>query len=253
MRLHWMMYGVLSAALVLALSPAAYAQTDERRDTPDLRIDNTQLAKRPFTAHFRRTNRYGAAYAGLIRVTEEKRARDSAGRTYSESRPQPQAGVELPQGFYGAQFTDPAARTTTSWSSSKKEAVVFHPPEPRQADTVPPRSTLDDPMPDKCESQAWQRVTRLGTKTIKGLTAEGKRYTICIPAHTDKDDQPRITFAEYWDVAGLGFSVLQSLEDPYLNSYTHEMTDIEFGEPDPALFQIPAGYAVKDVYPGPQN
>jgi hypothetical protein len=28
------------------------------------------------------------------------------------------------------------------------------------------------------------------------------------------------------------------------------MTDIEFGEPDPALFQIPEGYTVKDVYPG---
>jgi hypothetical protein len=105
-------------------------------------------------------------------------------------------------------------------------------------------------MPDKCESQPWQRVTRLGTKTIKGLTAEGKRYTICIPAHTNKDDQPRIMFAEYWDVAGLGVSVLQSIDDPYLNSYTDEMTDIEFGEPDPALFQIPEGYTVKDVYPG---
>jgi hypothetical protein len=250
MRHNWSKYGFLASALVLHQLSMVCAQTADHRGATDVNVDNSQLAKRPFTAHFKRTDSYGAAYAGLIRVTEEKLARDSAGRTYSESRPQPQAGVELPQGFYGAQFNGPVARTTTSLSSSKKEAVVFHPPEPRQPGTVPPRSTLDDPMPDKCESQPWQRVTRLGTKTIKGLTAEGKRYTICIPAHTNKDDQPRIMFAEYWDVAGLGVSVLQSIDDPYLNSYTDEMTDIEFGEPDPALFQIPEGYTVKDVYPG---
>ena len=133
------------------------------------------------------------------------------------------------------------------------EAVVFHLPESRQLDTVPPRSNLDDPMPDKCENQPWQRLRRLGTKTIIGLTAEGKHYTICVPAHTDKDDQPRISVAEFWYAAGLNFAVLESQNDPFIESATTEMTDIEFGEPDPALFQIPAGYIIKDQYPSQPN
>jgi hypothetical protein len=32
-----------------------------------------------------------------------------------------------------------------------------------------------------------------------------------------------------------------------------ELTDIERGEPDPALFRPPEGYTVKDQYPNQKN
>jgi hypothetical protein len=216
------------------------------------------LAWGPFTAHLKRTDRYFTApFAGVVHVTDEKWARDSAGRTYSEDRPESQVGDGLPHGIYSAQITDPVARTITSWDSLKKEAVVFHMPEPRRPGEVPSRSSdagkLDDPLPDKCEDRSWQKAEALGTKTIKGLTVVGKRVTSCVLANTDKGWPRRITVSEFWDAAGLGIPVLNSLNDPYVDSFTDEMTGIEFGEPDPALFQIPAGYTIRDQYPNQQN
>jgi hypothetical protein len=127
---------------------------------------------------------------------------------------------------------------------------VSHAHAPRQPGEASSRPSelgnLEDPVPDKCDDQPWQRVRRLGTKTIKGLAVEGKRYTICVPAHTDKDDQARISVSESWDAEGLDVPVLQIDNDPFIETVTTEMVDIEFGEPDPALFQIPAGYTIRD-------
>jgi hypothetical protein len=42
-------------------------------------------------------------------------------------------------------------------------------------------------------------------------------------------------------------------EDPRTGTATMELTDLEKGEPDPTLFQVPEGYTVKDRAPEPQN
>ena len=48
-------------------------------------------------------------------------------------------------------------------------------------------------------------------------------------------------------------AIRQVQDDPRSGLHTMELTDIERAEPDPALFQVPEGYTVKDQYPQQQN
>jgi hypothetical protein len=58
---------------------------------------------------------------------------------------------------------------------------------------------------------------------------------------------------ETWVSEELMLAVMQIDDDPRTGVRTMELTDIERGEPDPALFQVPEGYTVKDQYPNQQN
>jgi hypothetical protein len=97
--------------------PAIHAQSTEGTGPTENHRVNSHLAAGPYTAHFRRTDRYPTSSTGTTQVTESKWARDSRGRTFNETRP---LGVEWPRGFYMAQITDPVVRTTTSWNSFKR-------------------------------------------------------------------------------------------------------------------------------------
>lgn len=222
----------------------------EQHDPSDDRPQSSNLTKGPFTAHFKRVDKYSPTNGGGTQVSQETFARDSEGRTYSESRLVARDGVEAVQSFYTVQIIDPVARTSTSWSSLRKEATVIQMPEPRRAigerRQVPASETSHEPMPAGCEEQSWQWVKQLGVKLIEGVPVEGKRITTCVPAHTDKDDKARIQVVEDWGSVDLMLSILQVSDDPFIGSTKTEMTDIQFGAPAPSLFQIPAGYTIKE-------
>jgi hypothetical protein len=43
------------------------------------------------------------------------------------------------------------------------------------------------------------------------------------------------------------------MQDPRIGTMTHEVTDLSRADPDPSIFQVPAGYKVKDIAPRPVN
>jgi hypothetical protein len=60
------------------------------------------------------------------------------------------------------------------------------------------------------------------------------------------NDQPLVTVSEIWTSPDLKLVVLNTTDDPRTGLRTEELTDLNRSEPDPAVFQVPAGYAIKE-------
>ncbi len=84
----------------------------------------------------------------------------------------------------------------------------------------------------------------LGTQTMEGLTAEGHRITIVYPESYMGNDRPITTVRETWMSPELNMPISTKISDPRTGESTTKLTNISRAEPDPALFQVPAGYSV---------
>jgi hypothetical protein len=193
----------------------------------------------------------------IARETVAKEARDSSGRTYHENQSMVYdgSGVQQP-GVTFVNVFDPVNRTNVNWSTQTKEATVFHQPDPIEVRNVPPLvpAPAVQPRPSPVANAMTQRtVEQLGEKTINGLEAKGTRTTRTYPVGAVGNDQPIVVTSEFWFATDLGIPVLQIDDDPRTGTRTTELTEIDRGEPDPALFQPPEGYTVKDQYPNRQN
>lgn len=92
-------------------------------------------------------------------------------------------------------------------------------------------------------------TTSLGTQTINGIEAQGTRYTRTIPAGQIGNSKPITITTERWYSPDLQMVVMSKRTDPMTGDSVTQFTDIQRGEPDPALFQVPAGYTVKEGGP----
>lgn len=211
----------------------------------------------PYTA-IRKTTRVQKLANGttITHMTTVKEARDSSGRTYRETRPEVPAGQEegVPK-FVFANVNDPVSGTNIHWNSNTKVADVTHFAERSQIKPPDVVSTqaAPEPTPVPRAEPIKQQSEDLGTKTINGVEARGTRMTRVISAGRDGNDQPLTITSEWWRSEELGIMVMSVNDDPRTGTTTMELTELEKGEPDPALFQVPEGYTVKDQFPGQQN
>ena len=84
----------------------------------------------------------------------------------------------------------------------------------------------------------------LGTQTIEGVSAQGKRETVTIPAGQIGNEKPIEIVTETWFSPELHTMVLRKHSDPRMGDSTYRLTDIKRNEPDAALFQPPPGTKV---------
>ncbi len=92
-------------------------------------------------------------------------------------------------------------------------------------------------------------TTSLGTQTINGVEAQGTRYTRTIPAGQIGNSKPITIVTERWYSPDLQMVVMNKRTDPMNGDSVTQFTDIQRGEPDPALFQVPSDYTVKEGGP----
>jgi hypothetical protein len=90
----------------------------------------------------------------------------------------------------------------------------------------------------------------LGEKTIEGVTAEGTRTVITIPAGRIGNERPLAIVSERWYSPQLQAIVMSSHSDPRYGETVFRLTNITRDEPDASLFTVPADFTVKQ---GPQG
>jgi hypothetical protein len=90
----------------------------------------------------------------------------------------------------------------------------------------------------------------LGTQTINGVSATGTRITHTIPAGAEGNSLSIQVVHETWVSDELKVPVMIKHSDPRSGTTTTQLTNIVRAEPDPTLFQAPAGYTVKQGGPG---
>lgn len=116
-------------------------------------------------------------------------------------------------------------------------------PAPSAAN-VPPPAPSGPPRPQP-------KFTReqLGTQDMLGFLVTGERMTRTYPAGAEHSDRPITVVTEIWRSPELGLIFLRKVSDPRNADDEFRLTSFEQSEPDPSLFQIPAGYTIQDQKP----
>jgi len=86
----------------------------------------------------------------------------------------------------------------------------------------------------------------LGTQTMEGVVAQGSRTTRTIPIGDFGNDRPINITSERWFSPQLQTVMMTKQNDPRTGENMFRLTNVKLGEPDPALFSVPAGYQLTD-------
>lgn len=87
-------------------------------------------------------------------------------------------------------------------------------------------------------------------QSVGGVYATGDRSTRTIPAGTEGNSADLQRVHEVWTSTDLKIPVMVKDTDPIRGTTVRQMNSIQRAEPDPSLFQVPAGYTVKTGGPG---
>jgi len=180
-----------------------------------------------------------------------KEARDSEGRIFTQTLPQPATGGEGPHARSMVRIFDPVSHTAITYSPESKQANVLHLPDSSQfqgrfhgsrgadGDEAIGRFHGNSNLPAPTTES-------LGSKTINGVVADGTRTTRVIPAGAQGNDKPITITHETWTSADLKVVVMRVDTDPRMGTTTMQLTNISRDEPAAGLFQAPAGYTVNE-------
>jgi hypothetical protein len=100
----------------------------------------------------------------------------------------------------------------------------------------------------------WSRVPEmgrvkeesLGTQVIEGVQAEGTRTRMTTPAGAQGNDRPLVHVCDRWHSQELALTLVSDCTDPRSGRVILRLQNLDRGEPDPALFEVPADYTIVD-------
>ncbi len=205
----------------------------------------------PYTAEYKVTNiRTLANGTTITRESTEVRALDSQGRLMAATTTTLPAGEHAQPTF--VTVVDPAAHNNTSWNSPGKQATIMQIGVPGSGISSCVGVTL--PSDGSLAGQVHPHIQRekpsiedLGTETIQGVEAHGRRTTMITPAGTIGNSEPLTTTTERWMATAPGLSdllVRMVTDSPESGKQTRELVSLTQSEPDPSVFEPPEGYEV---------
>ena len=238
--------------LLLATSAALLAQTMGSSSGQVAHIGSPLANNVPWTLN-RTTTTVQTLASGttITRTFTVKEARDSEGRTYSETQQTLHVRADgQPIDLVSYIVFDPVARTRITWENRTKIANVTHMAAPEtMQDRTQPIQVLDGDAarhPQAGRPTEHQTSEDLGVRIIAGIEAKGTRGTGIIPVGDWGNDRPLTIVRENWVSTQYNIPLLTITDDPRSGKRTDEVTEFQPGEPDAALFQIPRGYAVRE-------
>jgi hypothetical protein len=187
----------------------------------------------------------------ISRKTQTNLFRDSQGRFRKEvtlSGFGPLATSGKPKSFVF--ITDPVASKNFILHPDQKTAEQLGKPFGKMG-------TLKDAMRNKVGRREQEEIASgnlkredLGTQTISGVVAQGKRFTKTIPAGQIGNEKPITIVRESWYSNDLQTVVMSKRSDPWSGETTYSLTNIQRAEPDASLFAVPSDYTVTQGRPG---
>ncbi len=172
----------------------------------------------------------------VVRTFQRKVYRDGQGRERAEQEP---TMAVLGQEVFVSSIviTDPVTGVTYNIDPTKKSAQKVTGVHFSLGISAIARSGDRSAVPVK---------EQLAPATIEGVYAEGTRVTTTIPAGQIGNEKDLNVVDETWYSPDLQLDVLTRHNDPRTGEAVYKLTKISRSEPDPALFQVPAGYTVTE-------
>jgi hypothetical protein len=90
------------------------------------------------------------------------------------------------------------------------------------------------------------KTESLGTQMIEGVSAEGTRTTVTIPAGQIGNERPIEIVSERWYSPELQVVVLSKRNDPMTGDMTYKLTNINRNEPVRSLFEVPGDFKIEE-------
>jgi hypothetical protein len=191
-------------------------------------------------------------------TTSTPRARDSQGRTYiSETITPAAASGKAP--YTRITIVDSVAGFRYELDSSTMIAVQTRLPNIRPGPPPSSASTSGNAAVRTAPGTTLGTVTRQngavvttssnGTATVNGVLATHTLVTEVIPAGAIGNAQPITTSRTTYVSPDLKLPVQIKTVDPRVGTSDMELTNISTGEPNAALFTVPAGYTIKKAGP----
>jgi hypothetical protein len=176
----------------------------------------------------------------ISRQEQTNFSRDSQGRVRSETT------MKHPDGTSSTHVTihDPVAGVVHNIDTQRKtsnDMTLRTPPagQGRGRDRGPGQAAAGQRRTDPNVL-----TEHLGSQTINGVQATGTRITRTIPAGAEGNSLPIVSVHETWTSDDLKVPVMVKTSDPRFGTSQTQLTNIVRAEPDPSLFQVPAGYTV---------
>jgi len=89
----------------------------------------------------------------------------------------------------------------------------------------------------------------LGAQSMENVSVHGARRSTTVPAAASGTGKPVMVTDETWYSEELHLNMLVKHDDPRTGQQTVTVTRVDRNEPNPTMFQIPAGYKVVDETP----
>jgi hypothetical protein len=180
----------------------------------------------------------------VTHVSEQRKMRDSAGRTRTEMGTL-KDGVFTEMSCF---IDDPLERRHIMLMMKSKLARVS---------SMPAQAPMTEDQRVRLEAararmEAARKENRQETegaaepRTIVGVYVEGKRTTRVIPVGQMGNDREMRTVTEVWYSQDLKVEMGRRRESPQTGTVSTEVTELKREEPDPGLFQVPQGYRVME-------
>lgn len=180
-------------------------------------------------------------------------ARDAQGRQMTATTDIPTSADEKPITHF--QVFDPMAHITFTWSFPGKKAIVMAIPFYGASQSGCGAASFGVVYLG-CETKSTKEtVEELGTKTIQGVEARGRRTTRTTQAEDTgkhKKQKPQVcptevSTTELWNAIAPGLTGLvasQVSQDAQSGKISKELVKFSQSEPDAAVFQPPTGYEI---------
>jgi hypothetical protein len=237
---------VLASVWIAVLALPVVGQVARNRTSTVEMGNGAHGARLPYTAEFKITRVQLLANGNTItHESTEVKALDSQGRTMTSTTTIPLSEDQTPT-TRGNVF-DPVARTNTNWNSMSRQATVMAMRTPGQG-RAPCATAVagSEPMTPRVQRE-MPTSEDLGTETIQGVEARGRRTSTVTPAGEIGNEAPLVRTIEVWTaiLPGLrGLVVRQITDDPQSGKTTRELMNLSQTEPDPSAFQPPEGYEI---------
>jgi hypothetical protein len=178
-------------------------------------------------------------------VNRRRIARDAAGRVYQERWALvPKNDDHVRSILSMIQIFDPLAHTRHDcFMLGKKNTCELLNYERSTSNIYKPISPATGPLSGDQGSAIHED---LGKRLLVGVETEGTHDTLIYNPGAFGNDRKMTVENEFWWSPQLGLNLLSIKIDPRIGKQTFTVTDLVQGDPDPSLFQLPAGFEVVD-------
>jgi len=198
----------------------------------------------PFTASLiTEWVRYTPGGASITFINKRQVAREAQGRVYEERWALVPKDSDVKSRIQWIQIADPRLRILYNCNMLTHVCDLLRynfGPDLAAANPQPP---VAGPL---AGGRGFVQLENLGTRVITGMDTTGTRVTTTLNPGAMGNDRPVVQTSETWRSDQLAVNLLSIRTDPLFGTQTFTISELDPAPPDPQLFELPAGFTVKD-------